>query len=342
MENNNAECPENGLRWNNIRKNLRFTKIYKFISNSAIFGLVLTLAIFVYEQYKSSMQTKEIVDNLMYVQKSLSTKYLGIFPDYLDRINEILENAQAKDTVVIFEDVLYYGSVSKPEEFKKMHKKLISLAYSGSQVTIVFYHPKGRNFRRMIIDLYVSTKYLAQMDMERRALLQHEEKGKRINFKEFRSKDSLVCEQYYDKTRVDSPDGFRENVDKYRKPLANITGAETGLTRELENLYDRMDSVKSAWLAADYDKICLRDFENMFREITDMMSEEYQKHGVELLPIDENLPISCWLVSDKAILAFPSKYASDEIGFFSQDPAFSKYIKIMLNGVRGNYAKIKR
>lgn len=310
---------------------------FKFISNSAIFGLVLTLAIFAYEQYEQSLQTKEIVDNLMDVQKSISTKYLGLFPDYLNRINDILEDAQAEDSVIIFEDVLYYGFMSKPDEFKRMYKKLIELSDKNCHITIVYYNPRSSNFKRMVLDQYVATNYTVQMNMERRAALHNS--NRKTSPQERRYKDSLICEQYFCKTRLDDPEDFRRKVKQYIKPISKIDG-QTGLDLKLETLYSRIDSVKSARLQEDYDKICLQDFENMYREISNLLSEELASYGIELIPINENLPMSCWLVADKAILAFPSKYATDEIGFFSQDPAFSKYIQTMLNGLRGNYTQI--
>ena len=54
----------------------------------------------------------------------------------------------------------------------------------------------------------------------------------------------------------------------------------------------------------------------------------------DLIELKEFLTMSCWLVRDKAILAFPSKYSSEEIGFSSQDKAFVDYIHTMLVGVR--------
>ena len=314
---------------------------FKFISNSAIFGLVLTLAIFAYEQYEQSLQTKEIVDNLMDVQKSISTKYLGLFPDYLNRINDILENAQAKDSVIIFEDVLYYGFMSKPDEFKRMYKKLIELTDQNCHITIVYYNPRGSNFKRMVLDQYVATNYTVQMNMKRRTALHDSNKDS----KQRREDYALICEQYFRLTRSDDPEEFRSKVRPYLKPISKIDKNTTGLDLKLETLYSKIDSVKSARLQKGYDEIkydeiCLVDFENMYREISNLLSDELASYGIELIPINENLPMSCWLVADKAILAFPSKYATDEIGFFSQDPAFSKYIHTMLNGLRGNYTQL--
>lgn len=340
MDNDDIKDSGKVSRWERLLKWLSPSKLFRLITNSAIFGLILTLAIFVYEQYKSSESQKEIVDNLVYVQKSLSTRYLGLFPDYLNHINEILDDAQPRDTVVIFEDVLYYGFESKPADFKKMHKRLISMAYAGTKVSIAYYNPNGRVFKRMIIDQYIATDISAEMDMVRRANFNRQDRGNRISMKELKAKDSILCDQYFDKTREASPEAFKLSVDKKRKPLANLAAAETGLDIELEKLYIKIDSIKSYWLAEDYDELCIHDFENMYRDISALLAEDFARRGIELIPIDENLSVGCWLVADKAIMAFPSKYATDEIGFYSQDPAFSRYIMTMLNGFRGNYSKI--
>jgi hypothetical protein len=48
--------------------------------------------------------------------------------------------------------------------------------------------------------------------------------------------------------------------------------------------------------------------------------------------------MSCWMSivngKESAIFTFPSKDSTDEIGFISQDAAFSKYIQTMLNGMK--------
>ncbi len=332
MENENKRTSNEDNKKEKVKVTFLASRIFKWVTNSAIFGLVLTLAIFLFEQYKNSSQQKEIVDNLMYVQKSLSTKYLGLFPDYLDQINEILEGAAPNDTVVIFEDVLYYGFTSKPEDFKKMHKRLISLADSKqNKVFLAYYNPERNTFKRMILDQFIATDLSEEMYSEIHEILSS--KGKRRD----RGVSDSIAAAYFDKTRAADMQKFRTTVDKKRRPLAKLTGNETGLDLELETLYSRIDSVRAAWVSGDYEQLTLKDFENMYREVDLLLADEYCRHGVELIPIDENLSIGCWLVADKAIIAFPSKYATDEIGFYSQDPAFSKYIMTMLNGLRSNY-----
>ena len=72
------------------------------------------------------------------------------------------------------------------------------------------------------------------------------------------------------------------------------------------------------------------------------MLQYYNKYGIDMVPLDDYLTMSCWMVKKsnpkevKTVLAFPSKFSSDEIGFYSQDEAFSKYIGTMLEGVRQN------
>ena len=75
------------------------------------------------------------------------------------------------------------------------------------------------------------------------------------------------------------------------------------------------------------------------KEMSNTISDFFaQNENIELIPLNENMMMSCWLSDingdEKAIFAFPSKYSTDEIGFISQDGAFSKYIRTMLNGIK--------
>lgn len=105
-----------------------------------------------------------------------------------------------------------------------------------------------------------------------------------------------------------------------------------------------IDSVKQACLGngKPVEDILFSDYETMYRGISKVIVKYYSKYGIDLVPLDEYLTMSCWLVrkSDRkevrAVLAFPSKYSTDEIGFYSQDEAFSKYIGTMLEGVKQN------
>ena len=96
----------------------------------------------------------------------------------------------------------------------------------------------------------------------------------------------------------------------------------------------RIDSIKIFYLRRDEDDITFADYKAMYKAMSEEVTQLYTKYGFELIPLNDYLMMSCWLAGDKIIFAFPSKYNTDEIGFSSQDPAFSKYVRTMLNGVK--------
>jgi hypothetical protein len=311
-------------------------KIAQFIVSSAAVSLLITLVIFAVEQEEDEERTdamignlQDISGNLLEVQNSVSTRYLGIFPDYLTEVNSLLEKREVGDTIVVFEDVLYYGILSKPADFIKMNHMLLSHMDEGGHVTIVHYNPKGRTFSRMVCESRISPEYFAAMDIEKDSL-----RRKRMGFEA----DNEVNEKYFALTRDNDLNSFSVNVNKYLKPIAQFADASGEIGRELSQLYHQMDSVKTFWLGGKpVTEVKFSDYMNMYKDLTALLSDMYSSHGVELIPIDEYLTMTCWLVSGHAVLAFPSKYATDEIGFYSKDPAFSKYINTMLDGVRGYY-----
>ena len=69
----------------------------------------------------------------------------------------------------------------------------------------------------------------------------------------------------------------------------------------------------------------------------------YSKYEtIKLIPIDDFLSVRGWLVcspknGDKAIIAFPSRYSSSEIGFYTTDESTSEYIRTMQKGILINY-----
>ena len=311
-------------------------KIAQFIVSSAAVSLLITLVIFAVEQKEDEERTdamignlQDISGNLLEVQNSVSTRYLGIFPDYLTEVNSLLEKREVGDTIVVFEDVLYYGILSKPADFIKMNHMLLSHMDEGGHVTIVHYNPKGRTFSRMVRESRISPEYFAAMDIEKDSL-----RRKRMGF----DADNEVNEKYFALTRDNDLNSLSVNVNKYLKPIAQFADASDEIGRELSQLYHQMDSVKTFWLGGKpVTEVKFSDYMNMYKDLTALLSDMYSSHGVELIPIDEYLTMTCWLVSGHAVLAFPSKYATDEIGFYSKDPAFSKYINTMLDGVRGYY-----
>lgn len=339
----------------NLRK-IKESKMYgviKAISTSAILALLLSLVFFTYDVYKDSAEEsrsnehfEKTVQQLDRIRESLSTRFLGRFPIYLTEINNVFAQLQPEDSVIIFEDVLYYGIKSRPAEFRKFNQMLINHARKYDKKVIVAYynnHPQEEDepyifsvFHKMIIENRVDAAYIPKMRAEKNAAF----KGLDKDPEEIIRKDSLITEKYFVMTRKKNQEKAAKDVQMYLQPIApNNAENDTSLTR----MYHEIDSIKEHYLGKGkkLDDIRFVDYENMYSAMTDCIVRCYQANGIELISLNEYLTMSCWLLkpSDEnrpteAILAFPSKYSSEEIGFYSQDASFSDYISMMLNGVR--------
>ena len=314
-------------------------KILHFIVNSAAIALLITAILFIYQEWKEEERSDNIIkdlegisENLLVVQGSLSTRYLGLFPGYIQNVNELLRESSPKDSVIIFEDVLYYGFLSRPAEFVEMNELLLAHADSGGVVTIVHYDEDGRTFHRMICESKISTALNAEMNRELRASFASK-RGDTDSRGQMKAFERELCNAYFDRSRNEDLNAFKEDVERYKASLRQKASGDC--PEDILQMCSRIDSVKTHWVGGKpLMEIEFYDYENMYRSITKEISAVYRKHGIELLPLNEYLTMSCWMAGNRAVLAFPSKWSSDEIGFFSQDPAFAKYIMTMLSGVR--------
>lgn len=360
----------------------------KLILDSATFALVLSVAFFLYEMTKNSMESKEVVGELVSIKNSLTTRYMGVFPEYISSINNLLGEAvdhqkkfDTRDSVVIFQDVLYYGIRSDVHGFKKMMNNLLTLSHYGCHITIAYYDPNEQPFKNMIRDKLVSYEYqkcyrkdiddyrkrISQFRRDRSGiskeltydsvevvisdlinknfdnyLANNVVENKRTvieNISSYRYVDSIFRERYYDSTRLENPtsvintiEGHLERIPLYKDEIGDITA-------KVDNLCKKLDDIEERYLKGKFDDVSYYDFYNMYKDITIEISNMLaQNPNVELIPLRESMMMSCWMIDinglEKAIFAFPSKYSTDEIGFISQDVAFSKYIRTMLNGIK--------
>lgn len=373
-------------------KSNKYINVLKRIFQSATFALLVSIAFFAYEMNSGAEESKKIVDDLMVIQNSLSTRYLGLFPEYIDNINDLLEEAiehqdteDADDSVIICEDVLYYCIRSDAHGFRNMLTNLIILSEKGCSISIAYYDEKSFPFKNMINNNLISMdqqkhyredrkEYRERMllikeaynqipkDMtadEKAALMedvinehfdnyitiQRAQGDKDKSYAELRNLlsndrrvDSILCEKYFRATNAIDPQKNKKLIAELLRPLP-IKGGSSPATLKVDSLCRELDAIKQKHLGKPYDKVLYSDIKNMYTEITvaiaNMLSEF---KNIELVPLDEYLTMSCWMTivdgKQTAIIAFPSKYSSDEIGFTSQDIAFSKYIQTMLDGMR--------
>lgn len=352
------------------RQRIKGTRGYEIMSafiKSAAVALLFAAVCFIYDVYHDSEQDKQLeasiekleniensVEQLEKIKQSLSTRYLGIFPEYITEINALFENLIPSDSVIIFEDVLYYGIKSRPNEFYNLNVQLFNHALNDGSLTVAYYddHNSDNNpvmddlFHKMIIESRISQKFHADLNESRKEELQRLSQMNQLNIMASRYLDSTLCEKYFVATRKDDPVKFKKDVEAYLgkelidKDTTNFSQAEMLTYR----MCVEIDSVKQHFIGngKPIESILFSDYEQMYRGMSEIIAKHYAKQGFVLVPLDEYLTMSCWMVREgshkgvKTVLAFPSKYSSDEIGFYSQDEAFSKYIGTMLEGVRQN------
>lgn len=340
------------------------SKAYKIINNfaaSAILALLLSIAFFGYDviqdrnqDEQNNKQFEETVHSLEKISQSLSTRFLGTFPIYLTEINRVFANLQPQDTVIIFEDLLYYGIKSCPKEFRQFNQMLINHAINGGKVVIVYYnnHPMEAEkpwmsiFYRVALESRVAMQYVPNIKREHReGMMAH---GNHNNDTEYAIwLDSQITEKYFEKTREDNRDvAEKTRLGYLDKTLVEQT--DSLLMNKADTIVHMMcmklDSIKESHIGngKKLNDVHFADYLQMYSDMTDCIADIYRDEDIILIPINEYLTMSCWLIkpADKnrateAILAFPSKYASDEIGFYSQDASFAQYITTILSGIRG-------
>lgn len=369
--------------------NKKYGKKLKMISDSATFALLLSIALFMYEMISSTNETKQIVDNLSQIENSLSTRHLGIFPEYINSINGLLNEAidnqnksTTRDSVIIFEDVVYYGIRSDAQGFRKMIENLLTLSHNGCHITMAFYDTKSMPFRQMIRDKMLFDEYQNQYSADMRSYRERimklrsesakitDDKGqaemdaqmKILINKHFDNVlknpissdslhrfirhiynyslvDSILSQKYYEQTRKAHSKRFITTKKAFLEPLPQKAEAVDEISIRVNNLFTKLDNIKLHYMNKDYTEITYSDYYNMYAELSNTICEVLDNQpNLEMIHLQESLMMCCWMTTvngkEKAIIAFPSKYSTDEIGFISQDVAIAKYIHTMLNGIK--------
>jgi hypothetical protein len=319
---------------NEKEKNTRsfFAKAYRIVAILAPFGFILSIAFFMVQIQRS----EKLVSNLVIIEQSLSTKYIGIFPDYLDKINQLLSETPLDDTakIVIFEDVLFYGAFYNRTEFKKMIENLTKLSTHGKRITISYYHSSAniranRMFREVVQESWMRQTDLGKLAQDRRALMDSLQKQNVSRRNLYNIADSIASEKYFACYRDGDRKEFEKRVAKILIPLYDASKNDY-------HVFSQIDKIKNNYFNKPTNAITFYDIYMMYQQVTDELETFFKTNKIQLIPLDNYLTMSCWSNGEKVLFAFPGRFAADEIGFMSQDLAILRYIDTMLEGVKNS------
>ena len=315
--------------------------LIKRITQSASFALLLSVAFFAYEMSSGAKETKEVVDNLEKIQSSLSTRYLGLFPEYIGNINILLDDAvnhnnrtDLRDSIIIFEDVLYYGIRSDAKGFRNMMKNLLTLTDKGCHVTIAFYDVDGYPFKQMIRDKMLSYEYQDQYKNDIRSYRMRMNKLRadkdstqnrtperatalinkyfdnyliqnpcnEVQLKELIEKienrqyvDSTIIQKYYKLSCESNPKKIARTVKGMLQPLPQEESNDA-ISLRVNKLCNELDSIKTHYMNKPYKEITYSDFYNMYKYITVAIYQTLEKQpNIELIPLNESIMMCCWM-----------------------------------------------
>jgi hypothetical protein len=312
----------------NIVEKIRLKRIVKFIESSVVFGLLISLCLTVYERYESSKEADKQYKELEKIRASISTRNIGIYPNYLSEINALLSDtaySKSKSEIIIFQDILCYGIRSAPEEFQKTVSILLNIA-KKSDITVVIYDINSRIYQKNIQDLLIgiqpgfrNIRNQTMSRLKKEENLQNDSVIRRIA-------DFETCELYFSNI-------FHKKNEAQKKWTKFMNPHAVGNNDAADSLLFKIDSIKNTYLSIDIKSVTYQQLYDAYYYINKTIQETYKNNSIKIITTNEFHSMNCWRKDDRAILSFPSKYNSDEIGFYSQDPVFIQYIKAMLQGV---------
>ena len=311
-----------------------FTKIYQAIVILSPFGLILSIVFFLVQ----AKESEQMVTNLTHIEQSLSTRHIGIFPDYLGDINRVLSETPCYDNdstkIIIFEDVLFYGAFYNGTAFKEMIEQLSRLSDRGKKIVIAYYDNSGdmrnnRMFREVVQESWIRQQDLRKLTQERRELISSLRKENSAKGNIFLLADSIASEKYFAYYRDNEYKEFSKRIEKILLPFYDNTKNDFPL-------FLRMDEIKNTCLNKPVNTITFHDIYTMCQLVTEELKTFFEQHHIQLIPLNNYLTMSCWSNGEKVLFAFPGKFAADEIGFISIDHAILDYINTMLEGAENS------
>ena len=335
-------------------------KVGKIITNSVPFALLLSIGIFWWQM----IDQRAVTDRLEGIEQSLSTRHIGIFPDFLNNINNLLSPPQGRlpdgTEITVFVDVLFYGAFWDREAFREKMRIQSELLHPnrGNSMAIVYYdNCLGRQFRDVVQMSWMRSEDFSELGTERRRLMAliedpnsayhryrppaqqtNDDETNRRGRRRERERtihsvaDSIASERFFNNFRTENRSRFESWMDKlYNDPLY-IQGSRYNLS-----LFGEIDELKNIYLfSRPRDEISFQHIFTVYVKMTDLLRNFYLRKGgsrVNLIPVNEPLTIRAWSIGNEALFAFPGRFSTEEIGFETRDPGILNYINQMLVGM---------
>ena len=291
----------------------KFLKIIKS-PTIGISSLVITLAALIISLWQT-YQTKEIID-------SISTRYVGEFPATMGPLNKLLLNA--KESIVILEDVLGYGMFSAPDEFHKYITILDKKSADGKlKLELVIYNrdvnlrvTKMQFIGSEHIDKFKSLRYEknnAKTEEERDAVINKIVEFRNSIFTAFLAK--------------------KENKEKWQYLMEYDFSNKA--RQEGKNGYNQLNEVKNVFKDRDIESIKFDEFADMLITFDDRIKTILTAGGRSNVKIDTvgiMHSMNCWLIDNtEAIFGFTRSFGSSEIAFITKDPQLTTHINSLKN-----------
>ena len=268
----------------------------KWISlNLPLIGLIITV-IALSLSVRQLSDAKKITD-------SISTRYIGEFPEIVEQINDLL--LQAKEEIIIMTDVLGYGMYSNPGDFHKYLSIIEKKAGDECDIKFVVYD---------------------------NSLLKRTRQMQHIGFANIKEYHSLRKNQKHEEANNMRDSIFRTNLKEKELTLNNFFKYKFTYTHKSNNKrnFQEFDDIKSEFESRQViGSISYNEFNNLLLDLNNSIQNRLVpiQHSVSITTTANQHVMNCWLIDrTKAIFGFVGNFNASEIAFYTQDRQIINYI----------------
>jgi len=330
-----------------MKKNLLLKVIKTILSIGFTIGFALYVLQYELEKndkdfVKTLEKFEEIGTSLKEVEMALTTKHIGIFPEYLKEINalllESLEPNKEIQRFIILQDLLFYGAFYDRDGFKKMLKLLAELARKKPDTEIIIaYYDNSNNwyesllFREVVQSSWIDTLYYGKMVKERFILadsLQNRKADNKNYHNYLKEADSIVSETFF-RLSLNNPE------NQYLERIKTIL-ATPFFDKKDHCVFKRIDEIAKKYIGKDINNITFNNIYKMYNDVTEELKKYFAENHIQTIPLNTQLTMYCWSNGKKVLFALPGRFSAEEIGFISHDKNIIDYVELTLKGIGNN------